>query len=267
MPLSIARRGLLLQPDDRRVMLGDLGLDPEFFLDEVAEVVDGVLEVVDVAVEAAFSSAAVRRRRVVARAGVGQDQEVVLGLDPIGQPDLVEQEPEPDLEPDGLEVELDGRFGSQLQAVERRSVEDDLGAERPGEVLADLFERGLLGEREVDRPEQGLLDRDGRPPRGGGLPGPGRAPLPPCPGPGATSAPRRPRRPRPRPPPAPIVPNESWSVPLAASNPATGRRWPQSTEDRRCVPATIVEGASAIATHRGGAHTNSADRNWERICI
>ena len=61
-----------------------------------------------------------------------------------------------------LQLHLDRVVGLQIEAVERRSVEDDGRPEGLGEVRPDFFEGRLAVEGEVHRPEQGVLDRGHR---------------------------------------------------------------------------------------------------------
>ena len=98
---------------------------------------------------------------VVGALGVGHDEEVVLGDDAIGQAHLVEQQFQARLEPDALEVELDLVLRGHLLPAERRQVEDDRSSQGLAQVSADVLERGRLAEGHDERPEHGVLDRDG----------------------------------------------------------------------------------------------------------
>ena len=81
------------------------------------------------------------------------------GDDVVGQPDLVEEELQARLEPDAVELELDGVLRVDVLTAQRGEVEDDGHAQRLLQVEADLGQGRRAIEREAERPKEDVLDR------------------------------------------------------------------------------------------------------------
>ena len=114
---------------------------PSLLLDGqvVGQVVDGVLHVVELAVHRLeLGPDAVQR--LLGAFAIGDDEQVVLGDHVIGQPDLIEEEFQTRLEPDAVELELDGILRLDVLTAQRGDVEHDRHFERLLEVVADLQE-------------------------------------------------------------------------------------------------------------------------------
>ena len=92
----------------------------------LAEVIQRVLDVMDVAVDR-LELGLDPLERVFRSLLVGDDQQVVLGDDPIGQADLVEEQLEARLEPDPFQLELNGVLRPELLAVDGGFIEHDRG--------------------------------------------------------------------------------------------------------------------------------------------
>ena len=99
--------------------------------------------------------------RILRALAIGDDQQVILRDDVVGQPDLVEEELQARLEPDAIELELHGVIGVNVLTTQRGEVEDDGDAERLLQTDADLGEGCRPIEREPKGPQQDVLDRPG----------------------------------------------------------------------------------------------------------
>ena len=92
---------------------------------------------------------------------VGEDEQVVLGNQAIGQADLVQQKLQTGLEPDSLQLELDGVFGLEVEPLERGQVENDGPSQVVAQSLGQVVQGRGPAEAEVIGLEKRILDRAG----------------------------------------------------------------------------------------------------------
>ncbi len=104
-------------------------------------------------------------RRVLRPFNVGDDHQVILGDDAISQPHLVQQQLEPRLQPNPVELELNRIFGLDILPIQRSQVEHHLRLQRLFQMRAHLKERRRPCKRKTIRPQHRILQR----PRAGRL--------------------------------------------------------------------------------------------------
>src|SRR5271157_2832753 len=92
---------------------------------------------------------------------VRQDEQVILGNNFISQANLVQEQLQTGLEPNALELELDGILWLDVEPIERGQVEDDRQAQLAAESLDDIGQRRGPGEPERIRFQKRVLDRVG----------------------------------------------------------------------------------------------------------
>ena len=92
---------------------------------------------------------------------VRQDEQVILGNNFVSQANLVQEQLQTGLEPNALELELDGILGLDVEPIQRGQVEHDRRAQLAAELLCDIGQRRGPGEPERIRLEKRVLDRVG----------------------------------------------------------------------------------------------------------
>jgi hypothetical protein len=126
--------------------------------EQIGEIVDSALNVVDVAMKTPDFSQDFCQG-IVTPFRVGQEKQVVLGEDAIGQPNLIEQQLERRLEAHSVEFELDRVVRGSILPPKCCDVEHHRKPESPLEMRPDLFKRCRLCEWESVNLEQCLLDQ------------------------------------------------------------------------------------------------------------
>ena len=125
---------------------------------ELSELIDVILKRVQVAMQR-LQLGQDPIHGIVRPFTVGDDHQVVFGDDAIGQPDLVEQQLQPGLEPNAVEIELNGVLRLDILPAECRQVEHHLRLERLLQMCADLEKRRRPRETESDRASKATSQR------------------------------------------------------------------------------------------------------------
>ena len=122
----------------------------------IAEIVDGVLYCVEIAMKSAQLGPD-PIGRILGSLLIGDDHQIVFGDHVIGQAHLVEQELQARLQANAIELELNGGFWFDAFAIERRQIQNHGPLECFSQVRTNLLEGSWSRERKSIRPQKRFL--------------------------------------------------------------------------------------------------------------